>query len=79
MTIAHSVLSFSFGRSGTRHSATESARHAAEPADRPMPNGMTCTPWEGLYLPATESECSSEAIAPSPELERFLTSLFCGE
>jgi hypothetical protein len=79
MTIAHSVMSLSFGRKGSRHSAAESTRASAEAATRPLPDGMICTPWEGLYLPAAEADTSEEVIVPSPELERFLTSLFSGE
>ncbi|MDQ1594378.1 MAG: hypothetical protein QOH40_934 [Arthrobacter pascens] len=79
MTIAHSVPSISFGRKGSRTSATQQARHSGEPSAHEAPGGLTCSPWEGLYLHTGESESSEEANLPNPELERFLSSLMFGE
>ena len=79
MTIAHSVLSISFGRKGNRTSATEQTQRSAAPATCEAPSGMTCSPWEGLYFPTGESETREEATVPNPELERFLSSLMFGE
>ena len=79
MTIAHSVLSISFGRNGSRTSATGQAQRSAAPASCEAPDGMTCSPWEGLYFPTAESESSEGATVANPELERFLASLMFGE
>jgi hypothetical protein len=79
MTITHSVLSISFGRNGSRTSATQQAQYSAAPASCEPPGGMTCSPWEGLYFATAESESSDEATVPNPELERFLASLMFGE
>jgi hypothetical protein len=78
MTIAHSVLSVSFGRT-VRRPAAEQIHHPAVAPAAPSLAGMTCSPWEGLYVEGVESESIGEAAAPNPELERFLSSLFSGE
>ena len=77
MTIAHSVLSVSFGRK-VRCPAAEQIHDAAAVPAAPSPTGMTCSPWEGLYVEGVESQSVVEAAAPNPELERFLSSLFPG-
>jgi hypothetical protein len=79
MTTAHSVPSLSFGRKGSRHSPSESAWRQAEPSSRMSPSEMTCTPWEGLYIPSAGADSSLEETIPNPELERFLMSLMSGE
>lgn len=79
MTIAHSVLSLSFGRKGSRRSASESVWLPAEPSTHLPPADMTCMPWEGLYLSTAEADNSHEETIPNPELERFLLSLMSGE
>ena len=77
MTIAHSVPSVSFGRK-VRRPVGEQNHHAAVAPAAPSLAGMTCSPWEGLYLEIVESERVVEAPAPNPEMERFLSSLFPG-
>ena len=65
MTIAHSVLSISFGRKAGRTSASRAGPASAAPATCEAPGGMTCSPWEGLYLHTAESEKREEATAPT--------------
>lgn len=77
MTIAHSVLSVSFGGK-VRPPAAEQIHDAAAASAAPSLAGMTCSPWEGLYVEGMESQSVVEVAAPNPELERFLSSLFPG-
>ena len=79
MTITQSVLSISFGRNGSRTTATEQAQRSAAPASYELRGGMTCSPWEGLYVPTAESQSSEAATVPNAELEHFLASLMFGE
>lgn len=78
MTIAHSVLSLSFRRNGCNRAAA-AGRPAAATAACAAPAGLTCAPWEGLYLDSVEADNLQEAPVPNPELERFLNSLMFGE
>jgi hypothetical protein len=69
MTLTKKLLSLSFDRRD----------------DRPAPgtcgpsSGITCAPWEGLYLPHEEAVVNHEASVTDQELERFLSSLTSGE
>ncbi|MCU1566353.1 MAG: hypothetical protein JWQ56_1290 [Pseudarthrobacter sp.] len=78
-TIAQSVLSLSFGRHGRRRLADAALHPSSDRSQTTSPVGMTCEPWEGLYLHDAEAERLQEAPVPNPELERFLLSLMSGE
>jgi hypothetical protein len=78
-TIAHSVLSLSFGRHGRRSLADAAMRPSSNLLQSTVSEGMTCEPWEGLYLHDAEVELLQEAPVHNPELERFLFSLMSGE
>lgn len=79
MTIAQGVLSLSFGRIGGKRRSAAAGRPAVESAACAAPAGLTCAPWEGLYLDNAEADLLLEAPVPNPELERFLYSLMSGE
>lgn len=79
MTIAQSLESISFRRHGSKLSAMEPAQRTAEPPVYALPNGITCSPWEGLYFPVEELASSNQSAGTNPHVERFPMNLMSGE
>ncbi|WP_461175137.1 hypothetical protein M1D93_20635 (plasmid) [Arthrobacter sp. Z1-9] len=79
MTITHGVLSLSFVRNRGQRVTSPTTRQVAAPAAPAATGGLTCAPWEGLYLETAEAHDFQESPVPNPELERFLYTLMYGE
>jgi hypothetical protein len=81
MTISHRLFTPSFLHRPQMHrSSTHEGAKVVGARAEGASTGITCTPWEGLYLEVNEANSVvADSLRPNPDLERFLGSLMYGE